>query len=295
MLANGDWLASFSNTAVEFLERWVSDHSSAVVIVAKQISYGPKPFKYFNFWFDHKNFLQWVEDGWRTKVDGFSMFRFYSKLKSTKIVLKVKNRKCFGGLGLKVKQARANLEYAQADFIASWGSANCQVKEKECLHLLTSLLSAEENFLKQKSRVKWLNLGDGNTSFFHNSVKARNSSNLIKMVKDEYGHSYHEFSEIKRLDVSFYKNLLGHSSHDFTPVKVERIANLIKKKFSASCVAKMEAPVTIVEIKNVMFSMNPSKASGPDGFSAGFFQKAWAVVGDDLCDAILEFFTFRSY
>jgi len=166
------------------------------------------------------------------------------------------------------------------------------VKERECLHLLTSLLSAEENFLKQKSRVKWLNLGDGNTSFFHNSVTARNSSNLIKMVKDEHDHSYHEFSEIKRLAVSFYKNLLGHSSHDFTPEKAERVANLIKKNFSAGCVAKMEAPVTRVEIKNVVFSMNPSKAPGPDDFSAEFFQKAWAVVGDDLCDAILEFFTF---
>lgn len=292
VLVNGDWLASFSNTAMEFLERGVSDHSSALVAIAKQISYGPKPFKYFNFWFDHKNFLQWVEDGWRTEVEGFSMFRFYSKLKSTKAVLKVKNRECFGGLGLKVKKARANLKSAQADFIASRESADCQVKERECLHMLTSLLTAEENFLKQKSRVKWLNLGDGNTSFFHNSVKAQNSSNLIKMVKDEHGHSYHEFSEIKRLAVSFYKNLLGHSSHVFTPEKAERVANLIKKKFSAGCFAKMEAPVTRVEIKNVVFSMNPSKAPGPDGFSARFFQKAWAVVGDDLCDAILEFFTF---
>jgi len=186
----GDWLVSFSNTAVEFLERGVSDHSSALVTVAKLMSYGPKPFKYFNFWSDHKNFLQWVEDGWRTEVDGFSMFRFYSKLKSTKTVLKAKNREFFGGLGQKVMQARANLESAQAEFIASQGSADCQVKERECLHLLTSLLTAEENFLKQNSRVKWLNLGDGNTSFFHNSVTVRNSSNLIKMVKDEHGHSF---------------------------------------------------------------------------------------------------------
>ncbi|XP_062155223.1 uncharacterized protein LOC133863288 [Alnus glutinosa] len=241
VLANGDWFATFSNTVVEFLERGVSDHSSAL---------------------------------------------------STKTVLKIKNRECFGGLGLKVKQARANLESAQAEFIASRGSAECQVKERECLHLLTSLLSAEENFLKQKSRVKWLNLGDGNTAFFHNSVKARNSSNLIKMVKDEHGHSYHEFSEIKRLAISFYKNLLGHSSHVFTPEKAERVANLIKKKFSVGCVAKMEAPVTRIEIKDVVFSMNLSKAPGPDGFSAGFYQKAWAVVGDDLCEAILKFFSF---
>jgi exonuclease III len=35
VLANGDWLATFSNTVVEFLERGVSDHSSALVTVAK--------------------------------------------------------------------------------------------------------------------------------------------------------------------------------------------------------------------------------------------------------------------
>jgi hypothetical protein len=53
---------------------------------------------------------------------------------------------------------------------------------------LCSLSAAEENFLKQKSRNMWLNLGDGNNSFFHKSVKARNSFNLIKILKDEEGN-----------------------------------------------------------------------------------------------------------
>lgn len=52
----------------------------------------------------------------------------------------------------------------------------------------------------------------------------------------------------------------------------------------------MGAPVTRAEIQKVVFSMNPSKALGPDGLSAGFFQKAWSVVGDEFCEAILEFF-----
>jgi hypothetical protein len=85
---------------------------------------------------------------------------------------------------------------------------------------------------------------------------------------------------------------LGSSSHVFSSEKAERVATLVKKKFSAGCIAKMEVPVTKAKIKNVVFSMNPSKAPGPDGFSAGFFQMAWTVVGDDLCEAILEFFTF---
>jgi hypothetical protein len=38
---------------VEFLERGVSDHSPILVFVQQFISYGPKPFKFFNFWADH--------------------------------------------------------------------------------------------------------------------------------------------------------------------------------------------------------------------------------------------------
>lgn len=39
-----------------------------------------------------------------------------------------------------------------------------------------------------------------------------------------------------------------------------------------------------------MFSLNKNKAPGPDGFSAGFFQRAWPVVGDEVCEAVMEFF-----
>lgn len=98
-------------------------------------------------------------------MDGFSMFRLFAKLKSVKAVLKVKNREIYGGLGQKVVQARANLATAQVEFLSSRGNAECQLKERECLHLLISLSAVEENFLKQKSKVNWLNLGDGNNTF----------------------------------------------------------------------------------------------------------------------------------
>jgi hypothetical protein len=40
-----------------------------------------------------------------------------------------------------------------------------------------------------------------------------------------------------------------------------------------------------------VFSLNKNKALGPDGFSAGFFQRAWPIVGEDVIEAILDFFT----
>jgi hypothetical protein len=36
--------------------------------------------------------------------------------------------------------------------------------------------------------------------------------------------------------------------------------------------------------------MKSSKAPRPDGFSAGFFQKAWPIVGEDVITVIKSFF-----
>jgi hypothetical protein len=59
---------------VEFLEAGVSDHSPALVTIGKAVSFGPKPFKFFYFWADHRLFLDWVVEGWQVDITGYSMF-----------------------------------------------------------------------------------------------------------------------------------------------------------------------------------------------------------------------------
>jgi hypothetical protein len=45
------------------------------------------------------------------------------------------------------------------------------------------------------------------------------------------------------------------------------------------------------EIKNAVFALNKDSAPGPDGFGAFFFQQYWEIVKNDVCNAVLEFFT----
>lgn len=47
------------------------------------------------------------------------------------------------------------------------------------------------------------------------------------------------------------------------------------------------------EIETVMGQMHPNKAPGPDGFSPGFFQIFWEIVGDDVSVSILKFLNCR--
>lgn len=61
---------------------------------------------------------------------------------------------------------------------------------------------------------------------------------IIPSLKGEHGNSVHDMQEIKRLAITFYKNLLGSSSHDFSSEKAENVARLIKKKFYVVCIEK---------------------------------------------------------
>jgi hypothetical protein len=150
-----------------------------------------------------------VAEGWGIEVEGYAMFQLYSRLKAVKGILKTKNDEIFGGLGQKVIRAMQDLAMALTSFLNSHGSREWYVKEKECLHVYLSLVAAEENFLKQKSRNNWLNLGDGNSAFFHKVVKVHNATNIVKMLRNENGDSVYEPKQIKEMAVSFYKNLFG--------------------------------------------------------------------------------------
>ncbi|GJY04171.1 protein LAZ1 [Tanacetum coccineum] len=65
---------------------------------------------------------------------------------------------------------------------------------------------------------------------------------------------------------------------------------LINKKVSDGSNTNMIRPVTNAEIKKAMFDIGDAKAPGPDGYTSTFFKKGWDVVGQDVCNAIQDFF-----
>jgi hypothetical protein len=67
-------LSSFRSIAVEFLSGGISDHSPAIVSIGTLQSFGPKPFKFYNFWIEYKGFLDWVKEGLSFQAEGFPMF-----------------------------------------------------------------------------------------------------------------------------------------------------------------------------------------------------------------------------
>jgi hypothetical protein len=95
-------MSYFGKTIVEFHFGGISDHFPIVISVGILQSFGPKPYKFYNYWLEHQGFLNWVKEGWNIQVDGVPMYQLYVKLRYVKAMLKQHNLVCFGNLKQRV-------------------------------------------------------------------------------------------------------------------------------------------------------------------------------------------------
>ena len=71
------------------------------------------------------------------------------------------------------------------------------------------LCSREELYWRQKLQELWLQDGDRNSKFFHNSAKQKRTNNTIFHIKDASGTLLTNENLIRNEGVKFFKNLLA--------------------------------------------------------------------------------------
>lgn len=248
-----------------------------------------KPFRFFNFWADHPSFLPLVQEVWREEVRGSPMFQLCTKLKSLKRKLKELNNLHFSDIQGRVMQAKARMDSLQRQIQDNPTDPYLCAEEVVAVKNYGDLCRAEESFLRQKSRVQWLNLGDQNTEFFFRMVKSRQGRNKIVSIVKEDGSRVDNPTEIKDEIVRFFQNLLSSTPRP-TPIDMDLLDRVMTRKVSTSQCFDLVKEVSDEEIKEVFFSLKDNKSPGLDGFNALFFKRAWCIVGQDVIKAIKSFF-----
>ncbi|XP_042056346.1 uncharacterized protein LOC121800923 [Salvia splendens] len=149
------------------------------------------------------------------------------------------------------------------------------------------LENSEREYYKQKAKFKHLLLSDRSTSFFHSLVNRNNSRNYIAFLYRRDGTITRDQEEIISEFVEFYSTLLG-TKKEPEPINVDIIRQdpLVSEEDSRDLVRA----ITVEEIKEALFDIGNDKAPGPDGYSSAFFKKQWERVGNDVVDAVKEFF-----
>ena len=288
-LVNQGWLDKFPTSYAEFLPPGISDHSPIVIHVVTPARKKGTPFRFYNYWTSLDRFSAIVHDIWSRPIDGNFQFQLCHKLRNLKGGLKTLAKDSRGREKLLADLAREKLMHCQQDLESQPSNTSLRAQEKLLMGDFLEALRVEEEVMRQKSRIQWLEAGDRNTAYFHNSIKnRRNRKRIVSLIQPNGLQTITE-DATKFEAIRYFKSMLGSTINTPSPGVIE-LRSIIQKRISNEHVTFLESIPTIEEIKDTMFSLHSNKAPGPDGFNAFFFKETWAVTGPLVTKAISEFF-----
>ncbi|KAL8122725.1 hypothetical protein AgCh_010922 [Apium graveolens] len=284
MVANGAWFNLFTEGNVFVKPRSIMDHNALLYIEPMQLQRFGKPFQFFNFMIEVPGFYDVVAKAWSKPCTGNSYARFACKLKELKVLLRQFN-KDHGNVSSNVLTARAILEEFQLNMLNT-EDASLLFVENNLIKDLNLALAEEESLFFQKSRVKWMGIGDGNNSFFYQQCKAHWNRNKILVLQDASGAMVHGQQLCADVAVRYFQQLLGPQITQST-IDLETVDCTVISEAQASI---LTASVNDDLIYNTLKKMKTNKSPGPDGVNVEFFLATWCTTGTDFCDSIKSFF-----
>ncbi|XP_057789601.1 uncharacterized protein LOC131006461 [Salvia miltiorrhiza] len=211
------------------------------------------------------------------------------KIKRLRVALKVWNKNIFGDVNDGIAQWRSSLEDIQLRIAEEVYSDSLFDEEVAAQVQLGTLLSRKSSLLQQKSCVRWLNDGERNTSFFHNSFKMRRKKLVLSQLKIDGVDSFDRDVIVAHI-VDFFSNLFS-KTHPPT-VSIHDIQHIVP--VTVTVTDQHNASLTSIpvdeEIKAAVFDLVGDSAAGSDGFSGVFFQKCWDTISCNIIYAVRAFF-----
>lgn len=107
----------------------------------------------------------------------------------------------------------------------------------------------EENFLKQRSKLHWLDVGDQNNKTFHNSIRTRQAQNTMREIRCRDGSTATSHMAIKTEAESFFSEVLNLVPTNFIGVSVEELRDLLDFECTTGDCSLLQAEVTVEEIR----------------------------------------------
>lgn len=272
----------WQEAVVSHLPFMSSDHAPLYVQLCPQQMLDPRrrPFRFEAAWLNHEGFKGLLAASWDP---GLSTPAALEKLKGR---LRKWNREVFGDINMRKERLVKEIKEVQ-DLLNVVQSDNLLATEAQLLKNFELLLEQEETLWYQKSREKFIELGDMNTSFFHTSTIIRRRRNRIDLLRDEDDRWVSDRVELEELAIKYFKRL--YSLEDVDEVR----DGLSKEGFVQLTNAEqndLNKPFLVEEVVVAVKSMGKFKAPGPDGYQPVFYQECWEVVGSSVTRFVLDFF-----
>ncbi|KAL2235406.1 UNVERIFIED_CONTAM: putative mitochondrial protein [Sesamum indicum] len=138
--------------------------------------------------------------------------------------------------------------------------------------------------------MEWMKGGDQCSRVFFRKIAQRRTARQIMQINDAQGITITEPNAVIHEFISYYQSLLGGD-------KRQRVIDLrFLRPWARHIITTEEAdhliePFSAEDVKKAVFDIGEDRAPGPDGYSSGFYKKAWPVVGQEITKAVLDFFS----
>lgn len=283
--ANAKW-RELHEQAMVFVEAAIeSDHNPLLLNTVEALNKVGKPFKFESFWVTEEDCKEVVSEVWCQSNDGSKMYTVCKKLRGCKEKLKQWSFKKFGNLRLKIAVTKDQLVEVQKQ-IESGFNEDYVALEKILVRKLEDLWQKDSMYWHQRSRIKWLRMGDKNSRFFHLSTIQRRQRNQVMRLKDSSGVWRTDQKEIAEIIKGHFQELYkSPPSRDFGD-----LISLVEPVILEDWNAKLTREVTKEEVQLAAFQLGALKAPGSDGFPGLFYQSYWDIVGEDVFGAVSSFF-----
>lgn len=127
--------------------------------------------------------------------------------------------------------------------------------------------------------------GDKNTSFFfHEKASRRKARNIVSRIKDEHGCWCEKEGDIELVFVSYFEQIFQTQDN----IDAELVTSLVRPSMTSELNPMLTKRIAGEEVYAAHQQMHPTKAPGPDGMSALFFQKFWHIVSRDVISFVLS-------
>lgn len=142
--------------------------------------------------------------------------------------------------------------------------------------------------LRQKAKLEWLRLGDGNNKYLQASIKAMRNANNMNILQTEDGTLITQSEEIEEEVLRFYKKLIGTAEAELNGIDIP----VMRQRYQVSNTQRemLIAPISEQEIVASLNNINDMKSPGMDGYGAYFFKKAWVIVKHNVMRVVYDFF-----
>ncbi|KAF7129888.1 hypothetical protein RHSIM_Rhsim10G0112100 [Rhododendron simsii] len=258
--------------------QWRELNDQAMVFVEAAVGFE-------SLWVTDEECKEVVSTAWSQACEGTVMNRVCKKLRRCKEELKDWSRQKFGNLRIRIATTKEKLLEVQKRLEYGFNT-DIMALERTLIKQLEDLWQKDAMYWHQRSRIKWLQMGDKNSRFFHLSTIQQGQRNQIMRLKDRDGVWRKGNKEIAGLVKLHFKELYqGPPARDFADV-----ISLVDSIVSTKCNANLVKEISREEVKNVVLQMGALKAPGSNGFPGLLYQTYWDTIGDDVFNAVRSFF-----